>query len=306
MSETSTSPTIQGRQGQAFPTLNEVELARVQRFGTLQRIPAGTPVYETGKLPAGIYVLLSGAIRITARDGHGHDTLVTEHGLGQFTGELGALSDRRSLVDGLAVTDVDAVVLGPPQLRALLVSEAVLGEKMMRAFILRRVGLIETGFGGPILVGSPQMPVVMRLQAFLSRNGIPHLLLDPAKDVDAKAFVERYAQVVGSCRWPCAPTARCCATRVTTIWQSASECSMPRPPLNVMTSRSSVPVRRDWRPRCMPLPRVSRCWSSTRAPSVAKRGRALESKTTSGFPLASRGRRSRGARLPKPRSSARG
>ncbi len=191
------SPTIHARQGQAFPKLDEGELARVHRFGTPRRIPAGTHLYETGKPSEGIFVVRAGTIRISARDGHGHDSLVTEHGPGQFTGELGALSGRRSLVDGVAVTDVEATLLDPAQLRALLVGEAVLGERMMRAFILRRVGLIESGFGGPVLVGSPAMPAVVRLQGFLSRNGIPHLLLDPAQDDDARAFIERYAPALG-------------------------------------------------------------------------------------------------------------
>jgi thioredoxin reductase (NADPH) len=197
MAEISQSPTIQARQGQAFPRLDEAELARVHRFGTRRRIPAGTHVYETGKTSDGIHVLVSGRIRITGRDGHGHDMLITEHGPGQFTGELGALSGARALVDGIAVTDVESIVLDPAQLRALLVGEAVVGEKMMRAFILRRVGLIETGFGGPVLVGSASMPSVVRLQGFLTRNGIPHLLLDPARDEDARCFIERYAPAIG-------------------------------------------------------------------------------------------------------------
>src|SRR5258707_10546140 len=63
----------------------------------------------------------------------------------------------------------------------------------MRALILRRVALIETGTGGPVLVGAASSGDVARLRNFLSRNGIPHLLLDPAGDPDARAFIERYA-----------------------------------------------------------------------------------------------------------------
>jgi thioredoxin reductase (NADPH) len=191
------SPTLRGREAQAFPRLDAAELARVARYGTPRRFAKGEAVYRTGAAGAGVYALRSGRIRITAQDGHGHAMPVTEHGPGSFTGELGALSGRPSLVDAVALDDVDAIALDPAQLRALLVSEAALGEKMMRAFILRRVGLIETGFGGPVLVGSPTMPAVLRLQGFLQRNGIPHLLLDPARDADARAFVERYAPQVG-------------------------------------------------------------------------------------------------------------
>src|SRR6187402_3399427 len=116
MATQSPSPTIQAREGQAFPRLDEAELARVHRFGTLRRIPAGAHVYETGKTSDGIHVLVSGRIRITGRDGHGHDVMITEHGPGQFTGELGALSGARALVDGVAMTDVESIVLDPAQL----------------------------------------------------------------------------------------------------------------------------------------------------------------------------------------------
>ena len=59
-------------------------------------------------------------------------------------GELAQLSGRPSLVDGVALTDGEAIVIPPDRLRALLVAEAELGERIMRALILRRVGLIET------------------------------------------------------------------------------------------------------------------------------------------------------------------
>jgi thioredoxin reductase (NADPH) len=93
----------------------------------------------------------------------------------------------------VAVGEVRSVLIPPEQLRAALVAEAVLGEKIMRALILRRVGLIETGAGGPILVGSVSSPDVARLASFLSRNGIPHLVLDPATDDEARLIVERYS-----------------------------------------------------------------------------------------------------------------
>src|SRR5436190_13753847 len=187
------STTIQARQAQAYPLLGATEIERIRRFATPVHLKAGEIVYETGKVGAGIYVLLSGTLRITARDGHGHDVVITDHEPGRFTGELGALSDRPALVDGVAVTDIDALLLTTAQLRALFIGEAVIGEKVMRALILRRVGLLESGSGGPVFVGSASHPGVVRLENFVRRNGIPHVLLDPETDTDAKAFIQRYA-----------------------------------------------------------------------------------------------------------------
>lgn len=193
MADRVSSPTIEARQAQMFPVLTSAEIARLRRFGAVRRYADGERLLETGRPGPGMLVVLSGALRLTARDGHGHDVPVVDYIAGGFSGEVGYLSGARSLVDGVAVGEVEALLIVPEQLRALLVAEAELGEKIMRALILRRVGLIEIGGGGPVLIGAPLSADVARLRNFLSRNGIPHLLFDPASDEDAQAIIERYA-----------------------------------------------------------------------------------------------------------------
>jgi thioredoxin reductase (NADPH) len=149
-------------------------------------------VYETGKRTPGLIVVLVGTIRVTGRDGHGHDLAVVDHVAGGFSGELGVLSARPSFVDATAATDVEGLVVSPERLHALLIAEAALGEKLMRALILRRVALIESGAGGPVLIGGAASADVARLRNFLSRNGIPYLLFSPDNDADARALIERY------------------------------------------------------------------------------------------------------------------
>jgi thioredoxin reductase (NADPH) len=187
------SPTLEARRAQMFPVLADDELARTRRFGTVRRFAAGERLFETGKPSPGMFVVLSGTVQITGRDGHGHDLLIAELPAGGFSGEIGQLSGRRALADGVAVGGVEALLISPEQLRALLVAEAALGEEIMRALILRRVGLIEMGAGGPVLIGSPSSPDIARLRSFLARNGIPHLVLDPASDPDAQTIIARYA-----------------------------------------------------------------------------------------------------------------
>ena len=187
------SPTLAARHAQMFPTLAPDEIARIHRFGRPRRFAAGERVVETGKVSPGSYVVLSGAICVTGRDGHGHDMPVVEHGVGSFSGELSQLAGRPSFVDAVALGDTETIEINGEQLHALLIAEAGLGEKLMRALILRRVALIESGAGGPVLIGTASSPDVARLRGFLSRNGIPHLVLDPATDSDAQAFIARYA-----------------------------------------------------------------------------------------------------------------
>src|SRR5712672_987337 len=178
---------------QTFPTLTPQEIARMRRFGELRRYCDGETLFETGKPGPGMFVILSGHVAITQRDGLGHVTPVINQVPGQFLAETGQLSGRPALVDGHAEGDVETLLIPPERLRALLVAEADLGERIMRALILRRVSLIQAGVGGPVLIGPSDSAGVIRLQGFLTRNGIPHHLLDPERDHDAAELIARYS-----------------------------------------------------------------------------------------------------------------
>jgi thioredoxin reductase (NADPH) len=181
------------RHEQTFPTLTPQEIARMRRFGEERRFKDGEKLFETGKPGPGLYVLLSGHVTITQRDGLGHVTPVIDQGPGQFLAEIGQLSGRVALVDGAAEGDVETLLIPPERLRALLVAEADLGERIMRALILRRVNLIRGGAGGPVLIGPSHSSGVLRLQGFLTRNSYPHHLLDPVADTDAAELIARYS-----------------------------------------------------------------------------------------------------------------
>src|SRR6266704_4460678 len=128
---------------QTFPELTPAEIGRMRRFGEVRHYNDGEMLFETGKPGPGMFVILSGHVAISQRDGLGHVTPVIDQGPGQFLAEIGQLSGRAALVDGHAEGDVETLLLPPERLRALLVAEAVLGERIMRAFILRRVSLIQ-------------------------------------------------------------------------------------------------------------------------------------------------------------------
>jgi thioredoxin reductase (NADPH) len=187
-----TSPMIDARRGQMFPTLTPHEMARLEQFGTIARYPEGTRIAIAGQVPLGLLFVRKGSI-IVSQGGkyEGRETIV-EHGPGQFLGELTALSGRPALVDADAASDVEAVVLTPAALRNVLVREAELGERLMRALILRRVGLLESGQAGPVIIGPAGNGDVLRLDNFLSRNGYPHRVLDSLTDTCAATLVERF------------------------------------------------------------------------------------------------------------------
>src|SRR3954463_14913198 len=188
------------RHAQTFPTLTPQEIARLRAFGQVRHYSDGEKLFETGKPGPGMFVILSGHVAITQRDGLGHITPVIDQGPGQFLAEIGQLSARVALVDGHAEGDVHTLLIPPERLRALLVAEADLGERIMRALILRRVNLIQGGVGGPVLIGPSNSSGVIRLQSFLTRNGFPHHLLDPERDHDAAELIARCSPSASD--WP--------------------------------------------------------------------------------------------------------
>lgn len=103
-------------------------------------------------------------------DGFSTDSLIAILQKGQFSGEAGQLSDRPAMADGVALEQVTAVVLSAESLRALLVAHADLGERMIRALILRSVALLEQNSGGPVFIGPPGHARIHALQSFLTAN----------------------------------------------------------------------------------------------------------------------------------------
>jgi len=185
--------TIDPRDEHVFPKLTPQEIDRLRRFGDVRRYAPGEALFVTGDVAPGMYVLIKGSVRVTRRDPLGHAAPIVEQGPGEFVAEVGQLSGQPAFVDVHAIGDVEALLIPPQNLRALMIEEPELGERIMHALILRRVVLIEAGAGGPVLIGPESSPDVIRLQGFLARNAYPHQLLDPEKDEDAARLVQQYA-----------------------------------------------------------------------------------------------------------------
>jgi thioredoxin reductase (NADPH) len=195
--DTASRSAMHPRHDQTFPTLTGEEIQRLRRFGSLCHYADGEKLFEAGKPGPGMFVILSGHVAITQHDGFGHVKPVVDQGPGQFLAEIAQLSNRAALVDGTAEGDLEVLLIPPAGLRALLVAEADLGERIMRALILRRVALIQDGVGGPVLIGTPNSADIVRLQNFLARNSFPYHVLDPASDHDAADLVARHAPKPG-------------------------------------------------------------------------------------------------------------
>ena len=186
---------IDTRFDQMFPILNAMHLETARRFasGPAQTFKPGDVVYDVGTRNAPSWLVLDGGLEVVRRDGLHRESSVISLSAGQFSGEVSQLSGYGTIAAGRAGPDgCTALPFDAPHIRALMVGSAELGEIMMRAFILRRVALIQEGGSGSLLIGHPNSPDLLRLQGFLARVGYPYSVLDVEADQEARTAVERF------------------------------------------------------------------------------------------------------------------
>ncbi len=178
---------------QLFLVLEPSEIERVRRFAEHRHYEDGEALFRIGESGHGLFVVLSGKVDLVRQDELGNSKPFLSSGPGGVIGEMAQLSGRPVMVDGFAKGAVDALAIPPDRLRALLIAEAELGERIMDALILRRIGMIEKRAGGPVIVGRAEDGDVLRLKGFLTRNGHPYEWLNSDADQKAKVLIERYA-----------------------------------------------------------------------------------------------------------------
>jgi thioredoxin reductase (NADPH) len=179
------------RHHQLFPVLDAAQIETAKRFasGPVRDFAPGEVVFDAGERHAPAWLVLKGSMDVVRRDGLNHEAAITSHGPGQFSGEVSQLAGAGTLASGRAGPQgCTALPFDAAHVRALMIGSAEVGEIIMRAFILRRVGLIEEGGVGSVLIGTPGTPELVRLEGFLGRNGYPYTVLDAS---DGRAVVER-------------------------------------------------------------------------------------------------------------------
>src|SRR4030081_702234 len=184
---------LEDRKSQVFPTLTPHQMEFAVRFasGPARSFEAGENIFNVGDRNAGVWLIAEGGIIATRRDGLGRELLFATCGPGQFSGEVSELGGKASLAAACAAPEgCVAYPFDAPHLRALLIGSADIGELMMRAFILRRVALLEGGNVGSVILGEAGSPDTVRLRGLLSRNGYPHSFID-ADGVEGKGLVGR-------------------------------------------------------------------------------------------------------------------
>lgn len=187
---------LEQRRAQMFPKLTAAQLTRLERQGTRLQTHAGEILQELGEISRGLFVVAAGSVEAlvppSAAQPESTDELLYLLTAGDFTGEMSTLRGTRGLAR-IRVREAGAVLLiDAEQLRRIVQNDAELSELFMRAFILRRMGVIASGRSDALLLGSDHSADTLRLREFLTRNARPYVNIDIDHDADAKALLERF------------------------------------------------------------------------------------------------------------------
>lgn len=185
------TPPIADVHGEAFPVLTEEQISRIRPASKLREVQVGEILFEPGDSDVPFFVVLSGAMEVVQPDMRGEREIV-QHRAGAFTGEITMISGRRCLVRGRVTAPGEFLEMSNVDFRGLVRRDAELSEIFMRAFILRRVSLINQGFGNVILLGSRHSAQTLRLREFLTRNGHPHTYVDLDTDTTYQDLLDHF------------------------------------------------------------------------------------------------------------------
>jgi len=179
------------RAAQAFPVLTPAQIERIAAVGRRTASPAGQVLFDAGDQNTHFFVVIAGAIEIVQPVGDVERPVVV-HRAGQFTGEINMLSARRSLVRARTTEQSELVVADREALRGLVQRDAELSEIFLRAFILRRVELMNATNQDLVLLGSRHSADTMRIKEFLGRNGQPFTYQDVETDPSVQALLDQF------------------------------------------------------------------------------------------------------------------
>ena len=171
-----------------FPTLTAAQMARLAPLGRERSFQVDEILFEQGETGRPLMVVLDGEIEILSD----HDSLVTVHRPGNFSGDIDLIAGHPAVVRARArragrILEVPAV-----RVRSLVQTDPELSQILLRAFILRRALLMTRNAGSIVLIGSRHLASTLNLQEFLTRNNQPYAYLDADHDPGMEATLDRF------------------------------------------------------------------------------------------------------------------
>src|SRR5688500_7876186 len=171
----------------AFPRLTDADIENLKSYGEVRQTQPGDTLFKAGEASRHFFVVLSGKAGILEEFGP-ERRLLSIHGSGRFLGELDLFTGQKPLVTAVVVEPGEVLAVPVEQLRNLVARDTNLGDKVLRACLLRRSMLIGLGSGLRI-IGSRFSPDTRRLREFAARNRVPHKLIDLEEDRQAEELL---------------------------------------------------------------------------------------------------------------------
>ena len=169
--------------------MSEAEIEALAAYGQRRRTQPGEVLYREGDSRCDFFVILAGKVAIVTGYG-GDEHVISVHGPGRFLGELSLLTGQTVFVTAVVREPGEVLVVPVERLRHLVTRDPLLGDLILRAYLLRRSLLIELGTGFQI-VGSRYLPDTRRLRELAARNRLPHRFIDLEQDKAAEALLRR-------------------------------------------------------------------------------------------------------------------
>ena len=274
---------------QAFPTLTDAQIARVGAHGNLRRIERGETLVRAGVRNASFFVTISGHLEVVQLS-NDVERVIAVHRPGQISGEINLLSGRRALFSMRAAEAGEVIEVSHDQLMAIVQTDADLSEILMRAFLLRRARILAGGVGDVVLIGSSNSQETLRIKEFLSRNTHPYSYIDLERDEGVQEILDHFKVAVTD-----VPVMICRGEVVLRNPSNAdiAECLGFNEVIDQVQMHDAVIVGAGpsgWRRQFTRRPKASTFWCWSRTLREDRPVPARESRITSAFRRAFRGR----------------
>jgi thioredoxin reductase (NADPH) len=190
-SQVTTTPLPGTVPSDTYPALTPAQQARFAARGRPRTVEAGETLLEPGLVPNQFFLVVTGQLNVL-RPSEGEETELALIRPGMFSGELNALSGQRGLVRIRAAERSELVEIDREELVSLVQTDSELSDIVLRAFILRRLLLVEHQVSDLVLIGSSHSLDTLRIKEFLTRNYQPFAYIDLDRDAEVQTLLDRF------------------------------------------------------------------------------------------------------------------
>ena len=176
----------------AFPTLTPAQMDRIAKHGRIRTVQPGEILVEAGSATVPFFVMKTAQVEVVRHSEQGDTVVVVHSHAGHFSGEVNMISGRRAMLQIRASAAGELIEVSREELIKLVQTDYDLSEILMRAFILRRVELVNSSLGDVMVIGSMHLPSTLRIKEFLTRNNHPFVYVDLDRDPEVQGLLDHF------------------------------------------------------------------------------------------------------------------